>query len=158
MKSVNLARFGLESWDITVLFRSSIRGKKVSITNGSIFENVELFQKVKMERESCCGLTNLEGLLLDPINDILDAPICIGGMTSLTTIDFPGRLAAVVFCQGCPWRCRYCHNPHLQSFESAGPQIQKNWNDFLKFLEARVGLLDGIVFSGGEPTFQKNLG
>ena len=111
-----------------------------------------------MERESCCGLTNLEGLLLDPINDILDAPICIGGMTSLTTIDFPGRLAAVVFCQGCPWRCRYCHNPHLQSFESAGPQIQKNWNDFLKFLEARVGLLDGIVFSGGEPTFQKNLG
>ena len=37
----------------------------------------------------------------------------VGGLTPLTTIDFPGRLAAVVYCQGCPWRCGYCHNPAL---------------------------------------------
>ena len=30
-----------------------------------------------------------------------------------SAIDFPGALAAVVFCRGCPWRCAYCHNPHL---------------------------------------------
>ena len=37
----------------------------------------------------------------------------LGGLTPLTTIDFPGRLAAVLYCQGCPWRCGYCHNPEL---------------------------------------------
>ena len=37
----------------------------------------------------------------------------IGGLTALTTQDYPGELAAVVFCQGCPWRCGYCHNGDL---------------------------------------------
>ena len=37
----------------------------------------------------------------------------VGGLTRWTSIDFPGRLAAVVFLQGCPWRCSYCHNPEL---------------------------------------------
>ena len=39
--------------------------------------------------------------------------IRVGGMTPLTSIDFPGGLAAVLFLQGCPWRCGYCHNPEL---------------------------------------------
>ena len=38
----------------------------------------------------------------------------VGGFVPLSTADWPGRLVAVVFCQGCPWRCGYCHNPHLQ--------------------------------------------
>ncbi len=37
----------------------------------------------------------------------------VGGLTPLSTTDWPGMLAAVVFCQGCPWRCGYCHNPDL---------------------------------------------
>ena len=37
----------------------------------------------------------------------------VGGLVPLTSIDFPGELAAVVFTQGCPWRCVYCHNPEL---------------------------------------------
>ena len=37
----------------------------------------------------------------------------VAGLTPMTTVDFPDRLAAVVFCQGCPLRCRYCHNPEL---------------------------------------------
>src|SRR5450759_6030856 len=41
------------------------------------------------------------------------ASLCIGGLTPLSLSDWPGQLAAVVFCQGCPWRCGYCHNPHL---------------------------------------------
>ena len=78
----------------------------------------------------------------------------IGGLTPLTTIDFPGRLAAVVFCQGCPWRCGYCQNAHL-----IPPSAEKRvpWADVLAFLERRRGLLEGVVFSGGEPTLQAGL-
>jgi pyruvate formate lyase activating enzyme len=78
----------------------------------------------------------------------------VGGLAPLTTIDFPGRLAAVVFCQGCPWRCVYCHNPHLIP-ANAPPALA--WEDALAFLERRRGLLDGVVFSGGEPTLQAAL-
>ncbi|CAM5342896.1 7-carboxy-7-deazaguanine synthase [Thauera mechernichensis] len=78
----------------------------------------------------------------------------VGGLTPLTTIDFPGRLAAVVFCQGCPWRCGYCHNPQLIPPDSPSPVP---WDEVLAFLHRRRGLLDGVVFSGGEPTLQTGL-
>ncbi|MBW4048617.1 MAG: anaerobic ribonucleoside-triphosphate reductase activating protein [Proteobacteria bacterium] len=78
----------------------------------------------------------------------------VGGITPMTTIDFPGKLAAVVFCQGCPWRCGYCHNPHL--LEAGGP-VAHDWSALLTFLERRRGLLDAVVFSGGEPTLQTAL-
>ncbi|WP_369858327.1 anaerobic ribonucleoside-triphosphate reductase activating protein [Acidovorax sp. 69] len=78
----------------------------------------------------------------------------VGGLTPLTTIDFPGRLAAVVYCQGCPWRCSYCHNPEL--LDAAAPTAT-SWSQVLAFLESRRGLLDGVVFSGGEPTLQAAL-
>ncbi len=77
----------------------------------------------------------------------------IGGLTPLTTIDFPGHLAAVVFCQGCAWRCPYCHNPHLLPVNCDGT----DWPMLQAFLEPRRGLLDGVVFSGGEPLFQSGL-
>jgi pyruvate formate lyase activating enzyme len=63
-------------------------------------------------------------------------------------------LAAVVFCQGCPWRCGYCHNPDL--IPPRGEQ-EISWADVLAFLHRRQGLLDGVVFSGGEPTLQAGL-
>ena len=78
----------------------------------------------------------------------------VGGLTPMTTIDFPGELAAVVFCQGCPWRCRYCHNPELLPRRAAA---QIPWNEVLNFLRQRRGLLDAVVFSGGEPTLQRAL-
>ncbi len=73
----------------------------------------------------------------------------VGGVTPFTATDFPGLLAAVVFVQGCPWRCGYCHNTHLQPRTRTGAV---NWPDVMRFLERRVGLVDGVVFSGGEPT------
>lgn len=78
----------------------------------------------------------------------------VGGLTPLTTIDYPGELAAVIFCQGCPWRCRYCHNPELLPArgEAAVP-----WTEVIAFLQRRRGLLDAVVFSGGEPTLQPAL-
>ncbi|GAA5444490.1 7-carboxy-7-deazaguanine synthase [Microbulbifer sp. NBRC 101763] len=75
----------------------------------------------------------------------------IGGFTPFTAIDFPGELAAVVFCQGCPWRCRYCHNGDL--LPARAPSAY-DWDQILGFLASRQGLLDAVVFSGGEPTAQ----
>lgn len=78
----------------------------------------------------------------------------VGGITPLTTLDYPGMLACVVFCQGCAWRCRYCHNPHLIPSRGDG---QLAWTDVVEFLQSRLGLLQAVVFSGGEPTQQPSL-
>lgn len=75
----------------------------------------------------------------------------VGGLTPLSSTDWPGRLAAVVFCQGCPWRCGYCHNPDLIPAQ-AGSEIA--WDEVMALLRRRQGLLDAVVFSGGEPTLQ----
>lgn len=78
----------------------------------------------------------------------------ISGLTRFSTVDYPGQLAAVVFCPGCPWRCRYCHNPELQSVHAA-PMLA--WRDVTAFLQRRRGCLDAVVFSGGEPTLHAGL-
>jgi pyruvate formate lyase activating enzyme len=82
--------------------------------------------------------------------------LAIGGITAFTTVDYPDHLAAVVFCQGCPWRCRYCHNQHLQPRRSAAA-TRWNWERLEAFLDDRHGLLEAVVFSGGEPTAQPAL-
>lgn len=79
----------------------------------------------------------------------------VGGITPFTATDYPSKLAAVVFVQGCPWRCGYCHNTHLQERTSAG---RLDWANVLALLTRRVGLIDGVVFSGGEPTIDPALG
>lgn len=78
----------------------------------------------------------------------------VGGLTPLSATDYPGHLSAVVFCQGCPWRCGYCHNPHLLPSLA---QTYLAWESVLAFLRRRRGLLDAVVFSGGEPTAQPGL-
>lgn len=78
----------------------------------------------------------------------------VGGLQPFTTLDYPGELAAVVFCQGCPWRCRYCQNGHL--LPSRGERLIP-WPDIIDFLRQRKGLLDAVVLSGGEPTLQPAL-
>jgi pyruvate formate lyase activating enzyme len=78
----------------------------------------------------------------------------VGGLTRCSASDYPGKLAAVVFCQGCAWRCGYCHNPELQDARASAVIA---WPEVLAFLERRRGLLDAVVFSGGEPTQQRGL-
>ncbi|MEF2070108.1 anaerobic ribonucleoside-triphosphate reductase activating protein [Consotaella aegiceratis] len=78
----------------------------------------------------------------------------VGGLAPLSTCDWPGQLVATIFCQGCPWRCPYCHNPHLLA---ARGDRELAWPDIGAFLRSRRNLLDGVVFSGGEPTLQKGL-
>jgi pyruvate formate lyase activating enzyme len=80
--------------------------------------------------------------------------LIIGGFVPFTATDYPGKLAAVVFCQGCPWRCGYCHNKHLLPARGA---TELRWEDILSFLDNRRGLLDAVVFSGGEPTLHAGL-
>jgi pyruvate formate lyase activating enzyme len=79
--------------------------------------------------------------------------ICVAGITPFTTIDFPGRLAGVFYLQGCPWRCRYCCNSEF--WPLAGKMVSPE--KILQFLDSRKGHLDGIVFSGGEPTLHERL-
>jgi pyruvate formate lyase activating enzyme len=79
----------------------------------------------------------------------------VGGVTPFTATDYPGKLAAVVFLQGCPWRCGYCHNPHLQQRSS---EASLQWPQVVSLLKRRTGLIDAVVFSGGEPTTDPALG
>ena len=78
----------------------------------------------------------------------------VGGVVPFTTTDYPDHLSAVIFVQGCPWRCGYCHNPHLQPRTRHSPVA---WETVMQLLTKRIGLLDGVVFSGGEPTMDPGL-
>lgn len=78
----------------------------------------------------------------------------VGGFVPLTTLDYPDHLSCVVFCQGCAWRCRYCHNPDLIPPRA---QQSQSWDSVLEFLQRRQGLLEAVVFSGGEATLQQAL-
>jgi len=82
------------------------------------------------------------------------AELKVGGLTPFSATDYPGKLAAVVFVQGCPWRCSYCHNPHLQA---RTPESVMPWRDVLTLLRRRVGLVDAVVFSGGEACMDPQL-
>ncbi len=81
-------------------------------------------------------------------------PIKIGGIEKFSIVDFPNKMSAVVFMQGCPWRCPFCHNVHLQDV-NADTDIA--WHKFVDFLNQRKGVLDAVVFSGGEPLVQDGL-
>jgi pyruvate formate lyase activating enzyme len=72
-----------------------------------------------------------------------------GGFEKCTLIDYPGKVACMVYTIGCPFRCPYCHNPELVD-ETVTTRISEN--DVLSFLDTRRAMLDGVVITGGEPT------
>lgn len=79
----------------------------------------------------------------------------IAGLQKNSMVDFPGKISAVVFTQGCNMNCGYCHNRRLIRFNE---EIEIYDEDsILAFLKKRRGLLDGVVVSGGEPTLQEDL-
>ncbi|MDD3594136.1 MAG: anaerobic ribonucleoside-triphosphate reductase activating protein [Candidatus Gastranaerophilales bacterium] len=78
----------------------------------------------------------------------------INGLQKSSLIDYPSKIAAVVFTQGCNFRCGYCHNPALVQ---PNKLELKNEKEILEFLKSRVNKIDGVVISGGEPTLQKDL-
>ncbi len=80
----------------------------------------------------------------------------IGGLLKFSMIDYPGKIAAIVFTQGCNLRCKYCHNPELIAPVNNNGTLLKE-EDVLNFFEKRKGALEGIVITGGEPTLQTDL-
>ncbi len=72
-----------------------------------------------------------------------------GGIEKMTLIDFPGKIACVVYTIGCNFRCPYCHNPGLVD-ETIETRIQEE--EVFALLERKRGFLDGVVITGGEPT------
>ena len=79
----------------------------------------------------------------------------IGGIQKLSLVDYPGKTSAAIFTIGCNMRCGYCHNPELVLPERYADAIPEN--DILDFLKMRIGKLEGVVISGGEPTMHKDL-
>ncbi|AOY60064.1 anaerobic ribonucleoside-triphosphate reductase activating protein [Desulfococcus multivorans] len=78
----------------------------------------------------------------------------IGGLRKTSLIDYPGKVACVVFLSGCNFRCPYCHNPAMARGD-AGAAVSSE--AFFELLADRAGFLDGVVVSGGEPTLQADL-
>lgn len=72
----------------------------------------------------------------------------IHGLQKMTLLDFPGRVACTVFLGGCDLRCPYCHNAEL--IDGSAPAVMDD-GELLAFLKKRVGLLDGVAVTGGEP-------
>ena len=87
----------------------------------------------------------------------------IGGLEKLSLIDYPDHLAAIIFTQGCNFRCHFCYNPMLVlPQKEAGKRNIEDLSsiqskDLLLFLKERFGRLEGVVITGGEPTMQKDL-
>ena len=79
----------------------------------------------------------------------------IGGLIKLSLVDYPGKTSAVIFTQGCNFRCPYCHNKELvipSCFQAVIPE-----EEIISFLSKRKNVLEGVVITGGEPTLHKDL-
>ena len=93
----------------------------------------------------------------------------IGGLDKFSLIDYPEHLAAIIFTQGCNFRCHFCYNPMLVvpydklQNNATHEVVRENGHsliaedDLFIFLESRIGKLDGVVISGGEPTLHADL-
>jgi len=89
----------------------------------------------------------------------------IGGLEKLTLLDYPDHLAAIIFTQGCNFRCHFCYNPMLVLPQSGGDEKNKkekgfsplSTEDLFLFLKERYGRLEGVVITGGEPTLHPDL-
>lgn len=71
------------------------------------------------------------------------------GLVKFTLVDYPGKIGCIIFSGGCNLRCPFCHNPCLVFDPASQPRVTEK--EFFHFLERRRGLLEGVVFSGGEP-------
>ena len=79
----------------------------------------------------------------------------IAGIVRQSLVDYPGKIAAAVFTQGCNMNCVFCHNRCLVGQRGKDPYQDEN--ELFSFLKRRKKFLDGVVVSGGEPTLQPDL-
>lgn len=78
----------------------------------------------------------------------------IAGLQKLTLLDYPSKVACIIFTQGCNYKCPYCQNSGLIKFND-DELIDEE--EIFAYLNKRKGIIDGIVITGGEPTIQKDL-
>ncbi len=76
------------------------------------------------------------------------------GLQKMTVLDFPGRVACIVFTFGCNFRCPFCHNASLVLGEGESDVTEE---EFFSYLQKRKGILDGVCVTGGEPLLQKDI-
>lgn len=79
----------------------------------------------------------------------------IGGLQKLSLVDYPGKTSIAIFTIGCNMRCGFCHNAELVVPEKFIPAM--NEKEVLDFIKSRVGLVESVTISGGEPTLQSDL-
>ena len=79
----------------------------------------------------------------------------ISGLQKMTLLDYPGKIACTVFLGGCNFRCPFCHNGSLVVPSEISEFMSED--EFFAFLDSRVGRLEGVCISGGEPTLTPNL-
>lgn len=80
----------------------------------------------------------------------------ISGFVKNSLIDYPGKIASVIFTQGCNMRCKFCQNYQLLPSGKAD-SLFFGEQEIFSYLESRAGFLDALVISGGEPTLQPDL-
>ena len=79
--------------------------------------------------------------------------IKVAGFQTNSFIDYPGKIASVVFLGGCNFRCFYCHNAKLFDFDSN----YIPFDETLSKIKEQIGFIDGVVITGGEPTLHPQL-
>lgn len=89
------------------------------------------------------------------MNDAMTLPV--GGFLPQSLIDWPGRIAAVVYTSGCNFRCPFCHNPELVEPARFGARPLLAFDELLGRIERNRKLLGGVVVTGGEPTIHEAL-
>ena len=81
--------------------------------------------------------------------------MAIVGIDKLSLLDYEDKVSVVLFSQACNMRCPFCHNG--ASVLGASQEDEIDFDEILEFLKTRRGLVDAVVFSGGEPTLEKDL-
>ena len=79
----------------------------------------------------------------------------LSGLQKLTLLDYPGRVACTVFTAGCNFRCPFCHNAGLVLPERECDELDEEY--ILSFLKKRIGVLDGVAITGGEPLIHADI-
>ncbi len=79
----------------------------------------------------------------------------INGFQKLTILDYPGKVACIVFTPGCNFRCPFCHNASLVTHIDKDTYLDVE--EVMSYLRKRQGLLDGVVITGGEPLLQEGI-
>ncbi len=78
----------------------------------------------------------------------------IYGFEKLSMVDFPGHLCCTIFTGGCNFRCPFCQNKDLVNMTNLH---EINEEDVLDYINKRIGIIDSVCISGGEPTLYEDL-